>query len=111
MINNEFNNIIYKKYIISIITNKLVFNNIYCNIINMINKAITALAFADGRNLVLGHREDTFQLWECISQFFGHKVRVMCVAFSPNNNYPVSIVMDWSFRLIGHLSSLSMSGM
>ena len=59
MINNEFNNIIYKKYIISIITNKLVFNNIYCNIINMINKAITALAFADGRNLVLGQRGHT----------------------------------------------------
>ena len=48
MINNEYNNIIYKKYIISIVTNILVFNNIYCNIINMINKAIIALAFADG---------------------------------------------------------------
>ena len=59
MINNDYNKIIYKKYIRSIIKNTLVCNNIYCNIINMINKAITALAFADRRNLVLGQRGHT----------------------------------------------------
>ena len=53
------NIITYKKYIIFIIRNTLVCNNIYCNIINMINKAITALAFADGRNLVLRQRGHT----------------------------------------------------
>ena len=59
MIHDEYDNIIYRKYIISIITYIIECNNIYCNIINMIIKAIYALAFADGRNLVLGQRGHT----------------------------------------------------
>ncbi|XP_052767365.1 mitogen-activated protein kinase-binding protein 1-like isoform X3 [Mya arenaria] len=94
------------------------------HIFNVSKKNITSLAFSgDGKHLVTGEsgHQPAVRVWDVaektqVAEFLGHKFGIICVAFSPNLKYIVSIgtmhdmqVCVWNWRTGSKVASNKVS--